>query len=296
MYISDDIQLSQLLDMDNPFAVLEEVKCNFIYSYPIYDFAQVRLAFSDFIDLMDGKFPGYRGANTKFHDKKHTTDALLAISRLIDGYNIEHTKKLDVHLTKLSLVATIFHDAGYIQTSDDLVGTGAKYTTNHVSRSIKFIEKYYPQLNFTKKDFESMKKMIYCTELDLKTDELKFSSEEEKILGFMLGTSDLIGQMSARTYLEKLIHLHKEFKEANITGYDSEIDLLTKTIDFYNNTLVRLKKDLHNVQRFAIVHFQTRYKINKDLYQIAIERQINYLKKILETNPKQYKAKLKRIR
>jgi hypothetical protein len=294
MYISHDIQLAQLLDMNNPYAVLEEVKCNFIHYYPIYEFAEVRLAFSDFIDLMDGNYPGYRRANTKFHDKKHTTDALLAISRLIDGYNIDHAEKLKVHMVKLALIATIFHDAGYVQTINDVTGTGAKYTLSHVDRSINFIKKYYPKLNFTKKDFESIKNMISCTGLNVNLSKIKFSSEDEKILGYMLGTADLIGQMSARTYLEKLLHLYKEFKEANIKGYESEVDLLKKTIGFYKITLSRLKKDLHNVQRYVLIHFQIRYKINRDLYQIAIDRQINYLKKILETNPQTYKTKLKR--
>jgi hypothetical protein len=294
MYISHDIQLAQLLDMNNPFAVLEEVKCNFIYSYPIHEFAEVRLAFNDFIDLMDGNYPGYRRANTKFHDKKHTTDALLAISRLIDGYNIDNAEKLNVHLTKLALVATIFHDAGYVQTIDDIVGTGAKYTLTHVARSINFLEKYYRRLNFTKKDFEAMKNMVQCTGLNVAIDKIKFSCEDEKILGYMLGTSDLLGQMSARTYLEKLLHLYHEFKEANIQGYESEFDLLKKTVDFYNTTLMRLKKEFHNVNRYALIHFQTRYKINQDLYQVAIDRQINYLKTILETNPKNYQTKLRR--
>ena len=213
MYISHNIQLSQLLDMNNPFAVLEEVKCNFIHSYPIYEFAEVRLAFSDFMDLMDGNYPGYRRANTKFHDKKHTTDALLAISRLIDGYNINHADKLNVHMVKLALISTIFHDAGYVQTIDDVTGTGAKYTLSHIERSINFLEKYYHKLNFIKKDFESMKNMVNCTGLNVMLNKIKFSSEDEKILGFMLGTADLVGQMSARTYLEKLLHLYKEFKE-----------------------------------------------------------------------------------
>lgn len=291
---SSEIQLAQLLDMTNPYAVLEEVKFNFIHFYPEIKFSVVRTAFDDFIDLMDGKFPGYQAANTKFHDKKHTTDGLIAISRLIDGYNIEHTKKISVDLVILSLVATIFHDAGYVQTRDDSSGTGAKYTQNHVERSIKFIERYYQKLNMTKRDFNSMRNMILCTELNYDLKKINFSSEEEKVLGFMLGTADLLGQMSARTYLEKLLHLYYEFQEANIGGYESEFDLLSKTINFYEMVKIRLKKDLHNVQRYLVSHFWFRYKISQDLYQVAIDRQINYLKKILEHSPQNYKSRLKR--
>jgi len=101
--------------MKNSAAVLEEVKYNFIYHYSITDFYDVRMTFKDFNDLYDGKYPGYRRCNTKFHDKIHSTDALLAMSRLIDGYNIKNPK-FPVNKVRIALIATILHDTGYIQT------------------------------------------------------------------------------------------------------------------------------------------------------------------------------------
>ena len=88
------IQLSNLVNMRSPDAVFEEVKCNFVRYYPIASFSEVRTVYRDFISLFEGHYPGYQSCNTMYHDKTHTTDTLLALSRLIDGYNIKNNKKL----------------------------------------------------------------------------------------------------------------------------------------------------------------------------------------------------------
>jgi len=40
------------------------------------------------------------------------------------------------------LNAALFHDTGYIQEKSDDEGTGAKYTSIHVKRSIQFLDKH----------------------------------------------------------------------------------------------------------------------------------------------------------
>src|ERR1035437_1292885 len=110
MYNSKDVQFAQLLDMSNTAAVFEEIKYNFIHYYPVREFLDVRQAFVCFNDLYDGKYPGYGKCKTKYHDKIHTTDALLSISRLIDGYNLENQVKLPLTKVKIALIATILHD------------------------------------------------------------------------------------------------------------------------------------------------------------------------------------------
>lgn len=287
-----DIQLAQLVDSTNPAAVFEEVKYNFIQHYSICEFSVVRFVFKDFNDLMDGRYPGYKGCNTKFHDKIHTTDALLAISRLIDGYNIKNPR-LPVNKVIDALVATILHDAGYIQEITDNEGTGAKYTLKHVERSIVFMKEYFRKNGL--KDFNSARNMVRCTGINVDLGKIKFSDKSEEILGKMLGTADLIGQMASRTYLEKLLFLYHEFKEGGVSGYVSEIDLLQKTLDFYRSIKTRLKKDFDDVYRYAQVHFQKRYHINKNLYFVAIDREISYLRKILVDDSENYRKRLRRM-
>ncbi len=57
----------------------------------------------------------------------------------------------------------------------------------------------------------------------------------------MLGSADLLGQMSDRAYLEKLLFLYKEFREAGIPGFNTEFDIIRKTVDFYEITVQRLR-------------------------------------------------------
>jgi hypothetical protein len=106
------------------------------------------------------------------------------------------------------------------------------------------------------------------------------------MLGKMVATADLMGQMSDRFYLEKLIPLFKEFEEGKVPGFASEYDLLKKTSNFYHITKIRMEKDLGNVSRFMLAHFKTRWRIDRNIYQEAIDKNINYLRFVLKHNEK----------
>lgn len=290
---SQDLQLSQLVDMSTPAAVFEEVKYNFIQYYPVSAFFEVRAAFNDFNLLFEGKYPHYRACNTKFHDKVHTTDALLAVSRLIDGYNIRRGK-LPLEQVRTALIATIFHDTGYIQLDNDRKGTGAKYTLEHVGRSIGFMKEYFKRRAFPRHRFLSAGRMVSCTGLSRDLNKIKFVSKSERVLGFMLGSADLLGQMASRTYLERLLYLYREFREGNVKGYPSEIALFQKTLKFYEDTKRRLCETLKGVNKYVVFHFGKRYGADEDLYLNAIERQIVYLGEILECRKDSFRGGLRR--
>lgn len=287
------VQLAQLVDMTQPAAVFEEVKTNFVYHYHILDFNAVRITFNDFTDLYEGRYPGYRACNTKFHDQIHTSDALLAMSRLIDGYNLSN-RKLPVEQVQIALMATILHDTGYIQSRKDKKGTGAKYTLNHVERSIDFIKKYFGERCLGKKQLGMASRMIDCTGLNTNLDRVRFSDNTERILGYMLGAADLLGQMASRTYLERLVYLYREFREGHVKGYNSEQELLSKTLQFYEGVKYRLKMKLDGVDRYLVKHFDKRYQTKEDLYVKAIDRQISYLKEILAGHPGSFRHMLRR--
>lgn len=287
------VQYSQLLDMHDVRAVFEEVKYNFIQQYPIAAFGPVREAFGDFNLLYDGKYHGYHRCNTRYHDKIHTTDALLTLSRLIDGYNLSHPA-LPLRAVQIALIATIFHDTGYIQRSRDHTGTGAKYTQDHVERSVEFIEEYFSAKKYPRRDFITARNVVRSTGLFADLTKISFQSRPEKLLGCMLGTADILGQMASRTYLEKLMYLYKEFREAEITSYTSEFDLLKKTVDFYRKISRWLADEMENVQRFARPHFKKRYRISENLCEVAIDRHLAYLNVIIKCHPADYRNKLRR--
>jgi hypothetical protein len=110
----------------------------------------------------------------------------------------------------------------------------------------------------------------------------------------MLGTADLMGQMADRTYLEKLLFLYYEFKEGGIMGYADELDLLKKTMDFYDMTQKRFTNVLGGMNKYMRYHFKARWNLDKDLYMEAVNNHIHYLEFILENHEKDYRGHLKR--
>jgi len=288
------IQISELVDMKSIDAILEEVKYNFIQFYPVTAFYEIRNVYRDFNDLFDGKYPGYKKCNTDYHDKLHTMDTLLAISRLIDGYNIKNRRKLPLKKVRVALIATIFHDSGFIQTLNDSKGTGAKYTLEHIRRSIVFIREYFQKTGMNMQDFTAARNMVSCTGVATEIDEVEFTDDDERTLGRMLGTADLLGQMASRKYLENLTLLYREFREGKVPGYESEFHLLQRTLKFYEDIKRKIKKEFKSIDRYMQAHFKKRYHINEDLYKIAMQNHIDYLKDVLKRTSRNYRSMLRR--
>ncbi len=292
----DKIQLSRFVNMYDPHSVFDEIKKIVCMAYPNISLELLTRVFRDITDLFHGKYNGYRQCNTKYHDFRHTSDAFLAMARLVHGAILEK-EKISEENAIFSLITSLMHDVGYIQTNDDLTGTGAKYTEVHVDRSIKFMKKYFEENAFPKEQFKKCSDMLLCTGLHAKIDDIKFSTRETEFLGKMLGTADLVGQMSDRTYLEKLPFLFHEFREANLRTYKNELDLIIKTVEFYHTIEIRLTKDFGNVIRFFPAHFKARYGIAENLYQEAIKSNMKHLKKHIRTSTSvDYNKALRRTR
>ncbi len=111
------------------------------------------------------------------------------------------------------------------------------------------------------------------------------------MLGCMVGTADLIGQMSDRMYLEKCREfLYKEFVFGSvardtlpdgreIVRYASPEDLIIKTPGFYEYVArIRIDSKLGGVDRFVRAHFD-----GANPYQSAIERNMDFLRRVIET-------------
>jgi hypothetical protein len=288
-----DVQLSQLVDTRDPEKVIEEVLRIFYYHYSEDSALRVRLAFSQVRSLFAGEFPGYRECLAEYHDFNHTMSVLLASARLLDGYNIERVFLPEEMAIQL-LLATLLHDTGYIQEDWDTEGTGAKYSRQHEQRSIEFLERHAGVFEIEEPEIEPIVRLIQST--DLKTDfaRIAFPSEEEQDAGAILGSADILGQMSDRAYLEKLLFLYHEFREAGIPGYETEFDILKKTRDFYEAVKGRLRDTYLHVFELANHHFRERYQINRNLYIVAVDRQMAYLDRIIGDQSSNFRHKLKR--
>ena len=97
-------------------------------------------------------------------------------------------------------------------------------------------------------------------------------------MGYIVGTTDILAQMSDRLYLEKLPLLFKEFQEGGVKGYQNELDIFQKTEEFYQ---VRIKERLFNqfdnVAGHMSAHFKKRWNIDSDLYLETIDRHIDHI-------------------
>ncbi len=289
----EEHQLSNLVDMEDPEAIIAEVKTMIGAAFPDFNFSRIDEAFTDINRLFHGAFPGYRACNTAYHDLKHTTDCFLAMARLIHGAVIDG-RVFDQENVTLGLLSALFHDTGYIQSEDDTKGTGAKYTLMHIQRSIDFMSAYLKARPYPAHYRREGKNMLHCTGLTVKIREIHFSSQEMETLGKMLGTADLLGQMADRTYLEKLLFLYREFQEGGVPGCETEIAFLKKTEDFFNITQQRFITELGSVNRYMRSHFKGRWHLDADLYARAIHRHQDYLRRILQNHRDGHRGYLRR--
>jgi len=292
MKSNEKIQLAMLINTSDRSAVLEEVRRIFLMSYDSESFLPVENAFAIICSLFDGKFPGYRKCNTEYHNLTHTLDALLATARLMDGRSAA-TDKFDVKIAVNLFLAALLHDTGYIQEDWDTEGTGAKYTKIHVERSIDFVEQNAANFHLSSEDVEMISSLILCT--GLKSDSCDRLQGNLFEAGAILGTADLLGQMSDRAYLEKLLFLYYEFREAAIDGFNTTFDILKNTLTFYEATINRFEKQLKGCYKFAHDYFRIRHNIDENLYMTAIENQMHYLGEIIDDETTNFRNKLKRL-
>ncbi len=237
-------------------------------------------AFNDTLKIFSGNYNGYRQSNTKYHDIDHTLSVTLTTARLMHGC-IDDVK-LSPKDILTGLISALFHDVGLIQTSDDIEGTGAKYTVGHEQRSVQFMAAYLTKKRAAKRMIADSTKVIESTILSQSPRGFKFRNEEIYMLGKIVGSADLLGQVADRNYFRKLFSLYLEFEEAGVPGYDSELDLIKKTESFYANVVKkRLVEDLDNVARYMINHLKKRWGAKKDIYQQSIADNFVEIKKFL---------------
>jgi hypothetical protein len=287
------LKIEDLVCMEEPRDVLEEVERVVLLMLPAFDFASIRRVFRDIILLFCGEYCGYKKCDIQYHDLKHTTDCFMAMCRLIHGASLRGIRMDERHV-ELGLIASLMHDTGYIRLEEDAWGTGAKYTLTHVERSITFMGKYLEEKGFAREDFLLCRGCLECTGLDTKISEIRFHSYEHEVLGKMLGTADLLGQMADRTYVERLPFLYREFVEGGVTGFENELDLLRKTAAFWAFTRERFAVELSSVDQFMRLHFLARWGTDRDLYREAIERNIVHVAHLVENHPADYAKYLKR--
>lgn len=286
--------LSRIFNPSNKMAIVEEcleIAESFLDKK---DQINLRYRWDMTTTLFEGTLPGYQACNTEYHDFNHTCDVFCATVRMCDGA-LSAGSTMPPELVLDTCTAAMLHDAGYIMEDSDGTGTGAKYTRTHVSRSVSFTMDNRESFHLTSDSAARIGRLIYGTDLALDFAEIPFADHGERHVAELLASADLMGQMAERTYLEKLLFLYYEFREAGFPGYDTEFDILKKTRSFYESTKQRLFETLNNAARFAFDHFANRYGVRQNLYLESIQRQIDYLQSIIDDSTANFRKKLKRI-
>lgn len=288
----NDFDVTNRIQTTDPAAVQREIARLFRLLYPGAAHGAMDTAFTDMARLYRGDYPGYLACDTSYHDVQHVLDVTLAMARLMDGYERSRrdTPALGVRLFQLGIVTALFHDMGYVRsTSDTSAKNGAEYTVNHVSRGAAFLAQYLPQLGMAEMSVAGAE-LVHFTGFEKRVGDILIQDPLLRMLGSLLGSADIIAQMSDRCYLEKCRdRLYPEFVAGGIAVKDTERgqevvfqsgdDLVRKTPAFFDTAVNRLEYDLGGAYNYAAMHFG-----GFNLYMHAATKNVHFAKQISSSN------------
>ncbi|MBW1789342.1 MAG: hypothetical protein JRK53_22450 [Deltaproteobacteria bacterium] len=216
--------------------------------------SNIQSVLEDMLALFGGQFEGYHACDTGYHDLSHTLLLIPSFCKLALGLSEKYPGSINPHQVELGVIAVLLHDTGYLREKSDKSGTGGKYTFRHIDRSVDFGKRYLLSLGYGPGDLDCVEQMIRCTGVNVDPAELVYSTAGCRLLGYALGTADLLAQMADPEYDEKLCYLYNEFKEAydfegqenlkemNVMQFKSLEDLIDKTPGFFEHVvMVRFK-------------------------------------------------------
>jgi len=291
----NDYDVTNTVQVSNPAMVRNAVYELYSETFPGASYDKLWLAFYDFERLFTGRYPGYKGCDTTYHDVQHTLDMTLTLARLVAGYerSVEPGERLGARRAQMAIITSLFHDSGYIRhlERDADFSNGAEFTLYHVSRSADFLRRYLPELGLAK-DVAVSSMIVHFTGYELDIDEIELDDPRDIICGHLIGTADLIAQMADRCYLEKCRdRLYKEFVVGGVAvenatpgeymvRYKSGLDLLKKTPVFYQQVMrERLHRKFNRVYRYIEVLYD-----GQNPYIDAISNNIKHLVRIIESD------------
>ena len=225
----------------------------------------------------------------------------LAMARLLDGHDRAACRRdqIGARRAMLGVVIALLHDSGYLKRASE----APHRERRRVHQDPRQPQRRFPHAlpaadRFRRGGRRRGAKLVHFTGYEMDIDDIMLHDPKDRLLGCLVGTADLIGQMSDRMYLEKCREfLYPEFVWGSIARetladgreivrYASPEDLMLKTPGFYEYVArQRIEKKLGGADRFAEAHFD-----GPSLYQAEIDRNMQFLKEAIE------QADLKRLR
>ena len=286
----NDFDVTNRIQTTDVVAVQRETARLFRLLYPGAAYIAMDRAFADVAKIYAGQYPGLQACDTGYHNLQHVMDVTLAMARLMDGYerSREDAPALGVRFFQLGLIAGLFHDIGYLRKTDDTTAKcGAEYTLSHISRGAEFLLVYMPEIGLA--DWaEEAAELIHFTGFEKRVADILVKDPVLRMVGSLLGSADIIAQMSDRCYLEKCRdRLYPEFVAGGIAVkkttrgdevvFHSGDDLVNKTPAFFESAVNRLEQDLGGAYNYAATHFG-----GFNLYMHAVTKNVHFAKEISE--------------
>lgn len=281
-----DHDVSDTIQTTDPAAVRDEVARLYLDLYGGGTPHLLHRLFSDLTRFYSGRDPGYHACDTGYHDIQHVLDVTLAMARMMDGYERSRrngTPPLPPEMFVLGVVAALYHDFGYLRRRNDFKHHyGAEYTLTHVSRGSKFVRSYLARLGLARLG-KSAGTLLHYTGYERAVESIRVPDPLVRRLGHILGTADIIAQMSDRCYLEKCRdRLYPEFVLGGIarrklpdgslhTRYRSGSELVRMTPGFYQTARYRLEVKFERAYRYAEHHFG-----GQNMYLDEIDKSIRH--------------------
>ncbi len=286
-YRRSDFDVTDTVQVSSPAAVRDAVLQLYSDTWPGAPQDALVTALADFERLFTGQMPGYLGVDTVYHDLQHSQDVVLAMTRLMAGYERSHPDgpRIGAERARMGIITALFHDAGYIRESTETdVSNGAVFTRNHVTRSARYLTRYLPEAGMA--DWVPVAtRVVHFTGYEVPLDLLRVDDPRDRLVGHLLGTADMLAQMADRCYLEKCRdRLYAEFVLGDVAVhsgsdglkvlYGSGLDLLRQTPQFISATIdKRLGKAFDHAYR----HVEPLYD-GDNPYMNAIRQNVDYLR------------------
>jgi hypothetical protein len=265
----NDYDITGSVQTTSAAAVGQEVVRLYHRSYPHASSSPLERAFDDVALMYAGRYPDYAPCDTEYHDIQHVLDVTLAMARLMHGYEKSRgatDEAIGPSLFVAGALGALFHDFGYLRRlNDHRHRYGAEYTVTHVSRSAAFLRGYMRKLGFSDGLARLAATLQHFTGYERKAQAIRIARGLPRRVGQMLGTADIIAQMSDRCYLEKCRdRLFPEFvlgalgaprNAPKLPVFSSGDELVAKTPAFYEGATRRLNGELGRTYEYAARYF-----------------------------------------
>lgn len=248
---------------------------------PGHDMCLIDRAFDLLEAGCEGRLDGYAALQTPYHDRVHMLEVVLCSVRLLHALHLGG-EPVDALTIDASIVGALLHDSGYLMSEEEAgrsAGTGAQFTLTHVARGVVFAESRLATV-MTPELLSATGKVILATDHRPGAVMPVYDTSAERLAAHVTATADLVGQMANREYLERLMLLYFEFREAGIDMFSDVHDLLEKTDGFYRLMTARLQNELGGLTPQLVRHFEQERGVHRNYYTESIARNLDYLSRL----------------